>query len=221
MEELLPMGFTDRRELLTVIRKCLEDNPACSADDCMLECVRVREEMEEARKMDAARLASERSRKEEAAARRASVERETDQMMREAAVREWRMTYFPDSWLLRDDELCDVLDQALSQEHHDDGADDGTKQAMLDLLKQEKKARKWYDAVLPSAWFARVCAKRLVEADTCLHEAIQAELSRLETGMYSLSGEWSAGSGDVPFVWRLVENSCPLRPFSHSHFVLT
>ena len=29
----MAMGFTDRRECMTVIRKCLQENPHCTADD--------------------------------------------------------------------------------------------------------------------------------------------------------------------------------------------
>eukprot|EP00977_Amphora_coffeiformis_P025468 scaffold20052_cov191-Amphora_coffeaeformis.AAC.2 len=227
LAQLMDMGFTDRAEMLVAIRACLaRNNHTCggdsandaanpphieevTADDCMLECVRLREEMDEAKKMDEARLESERSRKQEAATLRQAAEGEVNRALREATVGDWHATHFPNSWLLQNETLRRVWTRVLTQQppkpkqskqsprRKDNGKDgeNDTKQLILNLLQQEKQTSRWYKAVLPSAWFTRVCAPRLVTASSLVqqHTALQAELERLQKGMYSLSEQTQGG----------------------------
>ena len=187
---VLAMGFTDRAEVLSVVRTCLEGNSQTTADDVMMECLRLREEMEEARKMDAARLESERTRKEESKRRRAIVAKETRQNMLSTPFGQWQAEFFPNSWILQDNTARHTLQ--VSVELGSSRAVTEQRQGMLDLLEREKNARKWYGPTLPSAWFARVCTPELVEAteNDTLMRTIQSHLKALEVGMFSLEGKW-------------------------------
>jgi hypothetical protein len=151
--------------------------------------------MDEARKMDEARLDSERMRKQEAQRRRTIIAKEKRQSILDTPLEQWYAQHFPQSWILQDTSTRTTLETgtAISTTQEENAF----KAALLDLLELENKARKWYGPVLPSAWFARICASQLVDAAMTNHHqsttsilttAIQSQLTALQSGMYSLDG---------------------------------
>ena len=92
-----------------------------------MECIRVRTEMEEAAKMDAARLASEQEgRKLEAQRRRASVALERKETILHTPLLEWD-GHYPHSWILKKvflhndkkDVTADIVAGAVGEQRND------------------------------------------------------------------------------------------------------
>jgi len=191
MAQLQQMGFADRREILSTIRRLIETNPEHppTPDAVMIDIVTQREEAEEARKMDEARLQSEQARKEDARKRRKELEEQFEQRLRAADLQVWssEVEMFPDSWILSSPART-VLAPMVAQA-------ESLKFKLLELLKLEKKARKWYGVALPYGYFGFELADRLVERTTvnAMTTQIQEEVAKLESGMYNLSGMYNTG----------------------------
>ena len=173
------MGFVDRREILSVLRS---SHRPWTLDDAMIAIVTAREEAAEARKMDEARLASERTRKAEAAARRQANKERHEEQIRQSGLDEWlfNASMFPHSWLLRS-----VARPKLEEEL-------GTiKDALIALLELEKKSHQWYKD-LPSAYFDML-ARQLLSA-TDVPSFLKRETQTLQQAMFELSQQ----QGGVP-----------------------
>jgi len=208
--ELLAMQFQDRREILQAYRKLLAQKGGTtppSVDEVMMYLITQREEAEEAAKMDAARLASERSRKHDAEERRAELRRQLQNDMERATVAKWRTDerMFVHSWLLENAELCRVVEEQLqlwkqTNSNANAAATSPLKLELIQLLQLEKKARQWYRATLPKAYFGGPVTDRLLRAsfDDRLLEQVRREIQTLHTGLYELEHQ----VGGVPVIFR-------------------
>lgn len=188
--QLVQMGFTNRREILTRYRAMSSGDPTSpppSVDEVMLALVTAREEAEEARKMDEARLQSERTRKQEAAALRAANERRFQERLEEASLHELPSNpdFFPRSWILA--KVLQTLQQAGI------GNFGRGKQKLLRLLKLEKRARQWYGKDLPKAYFVVEVCDRIKNcnhlSESAMGRILEKESDSLERGMYTLKGK--------------------------------
>jgi hypothetical protein len=169
--ELLQMGFPDRREILTGIRQSMcNNNNTTSADQVMMWIVSQREEAEEARKMDEARLRSEALRHEQAERCASSVQ----ERLASANTIQDLSSVFGDSWMLHgldDDRLQTLLKD--------------NPQSFKRFLTLEQKTRQWYGHKLPSYYFSDLIKTNLI---------VDAECERLEAALYKLEEQ----QGGVP-----------------------
>lgn len=195
--ELQQMAFTDPREILTSFRKLLRDNNAGrppSVDEIMIDLITQREEAEEARKMDAARLMSEQARKGDAAQRREEIQRELQAAMEHCRMDEWLQNsqMFTRSWILRGS-AKGVLQLRIGK------SKTPLKCKLIELLKLERDARKWYKE-MPRSYFARLVTQRLVGCHTTdsMLAHVQREIDTLTRVMFIMSEQL----GGVPKVFR-------------------
>lgn len=179
------MGFNCRREVLASVRRLQDQsNHFPSADEIMIDIVTQREEAEEARKMDEARLASEQSRKEEARRRRMAIEQQNEEILRSQSISRWRNDpkLFANSWLLSShiySHLSKICEKSMD-----------VKAELLKFLKLEKKARKWYHSTLPSKYFSIEVANRLASlSETAMKVHLVQETNTVESAMFQLSGK--------------------------------
>jgi hypothetical protein len=187
--EMEQMGFPDRREILRSIRFLLDGNSAnLTADDVMLFIITEREEAEEARKEDQARLASERTRKEEAARRRNEIAREFDRKLLQSSLDEWAsdQSMFCGSWVLGVADVKTALAKVVVSNLE-------FKKKLVELLKLEKLARKWFGS-MPRAYFCERVVARLLEQSEQLMSQVSWEFETLQRVMYTLSEQ----QGGVP-----------------------
>ena len=206
--QLQAMQFSDPREILQAYRKLLAQKGGTtppSVDEVMVYLITQREEAEEAAKMDAARLASERSRKHDAEERRAELRRQLQDDMEQASVAEWRTDerMFVHSWLLEHAELRGVVEEQLRKQTCTNGTSSPLKLELIQLLQLEKKARQWYRATLPKAYFGGPVTDRLLRASSSdendrLLEQVRREIQTLHTGLYELEHQ----VGGVPVIFR-------------------
>lgn len=196
--ELNLLSFTDVREALVSYRKLKRNNGGHppSVDNVMIEIIVQREEDDEARRMDEARLQSEQARKEDAKQRRDEIERDLRSSIENCSVDEWLRAsdMFHNSWILRGDANA-VMQQRIGT------TPSPLKRSMIDLLKLEKNSRKWYGAVLPRSYFALQLTQRLLEVNSSpdhLLTQIELEIERLKIAMYNMSEQL----GEVPRVFR-------------------
>jgi hypothetical protein len=209
VKALQQMSFTDPKEILASFRKLQRmnsENSPPSIDDVMLDMITAREEAEEARKMDAARLLSEQTRKEESKRRRDGLEREFRTSLECCANVQWLMNpqdtrLYQASWVLKDATIYATLQKRITSQITI------LKMELLKLLKFEKNAQKWYGSVLPQSYFRYVVNERLIQAIVLddddgdgphLSLQIQKENQILQTGMYDLSEQM----GGVPKLFR-------------------
>lgn len=187
--QLQQMGFTDVREMLTGIRHVLKaptDMESQLVERAMMWIVSQREEMEEARKLDAARARSEALRAEQARLRKKA-----------AHERLWGSTM--DDWASQADLFCGsvVLKEARECLETHIFNDMERKTKLIRFLELEKKARKWYGTSVPWCFLCSLCERwKELSADE-LGESIEQEASALETAMYSLSQQ----QGGVPIIF--------------------
>jgi hypothetical protein len=194
LAQLSDMGFTDRREIIESIRRLQGSNPAQppSVDSVMVAIITEREEAEEAKKMDEARLLSEQARKEDARRRRDLITNDIEERIKKATMEDWRRNanMFPDSWILAGDACYAVLASLIK--------DTLLKYKLMALLKLEKQAKKWYGKVLPRGYFARCVTERLEQATAnSMAGKLQMEVDALEVAMYQLSEQ----KGGVPRIF--------------------
>jgi DNA-directed RNA polymerase beta subunit len=194
LSQLRDMGFTSSTEVLESIRRLTSESAQPpSIDTVMIDIISQREEAEEAKKMDEARLQSEQARKEDARRRREVIEKTLQESIKSASLDDWRRNanMFLDSWLLAGD-ACYLLEPLMNTSAT-------IKEKLVALLKLEKKARKWYGAVLPRGYFAERVTKRLQEESTvgAVSELLQEEVDTLEVAMFTLSEQ----KGGVPRIF--------------------
>ena len=199
MSSLMNMGFTDRSEILSSIRRLRNDATTSTtnltSDVVMLDIISQREEAEEARKMDEARLLSEQSRKEEARRLRQRNAELLTERQRGASWKEWleKDDMFPNSWLLRLSNVQTALESIWR-----DGDNLQVKHKFVELIQLEKNARKWYKNDLPRSYFVNVLAAKLLAykgaSAAVWKQTLDVELRRLEHQMYTLSEQ----QGGVP-----------------------
>lgn len=192
--EVLEMGFTDKREILTSIRKL--GMSAKSSESVMIDIITAREEAAEARKMDEARLLSEQSRKEESRRRRLIIASQLQKEIQTSSIDVWtsKASMFRGSVVLGGS-ITSTLNGLISKS-------ESLKNVLLSLLNLEKKARKFYQS-LPAAYFAQL-SKRLERIEgsddelvQTLESHIKSEIEAIEVGMYTLSEQ----QGGVPRIF--------------------
>jgi hypothetical protein len=187
--QLQQMGFTDMREMLTGIRHVLTtptDMESQLVERAMMWIVSQREEMEEARKLDAARARSEALRAEQARLRKQA-----------AHERLWGSTM--DDWASQADLFCGsiVLKEARECLETHIFNDTERKAKLIRFLELEKKARKWYGTSVPWCFLCSLCERWKELSAEELAKSIEQEASALETAMYSLSQQ----QGGVPIIF--------------------
>jgi hypothetical protein len=178
LAELLQMGFPNRPEILNGIRQ----SGGTTSDQVMMWIVTQREEVEEARKMDQARLRSEELRKEQSERRLQTVK----QRLESATVTDLYQI-FPDSWILKRIASPDRL-QTMAE-----------KNTLIRLLQFEQNARQWYGTNLPSYYFHDL-TNRMLATHTSAGRGcgridwLSSECERLESALYKLEEQ----QGGVP-----------------------
>lgn len=186
LKKLQSIGFRDAVEILDTIRRLQTENDDefPTLDQVSVEIVKQREEAYDAAQMDRARLESEKSRKAEAAARRAQAEKEFQDLLWSSSMEQWKSDakMFPQSWLLRS-RVAPRLERKLKS----------CKKNLLTLLQLEKKARRWYQRNLPFGYFG-VSLVETLEKSRDVNETLSLEIDLLQKGMYSLSEQ----RGGVP-----------------------
>jgi hypothetical protein len=200
--QLSQMGFTNRREILESIRRLgsnstlfsTQQSPSVDADSVMMDMITQREEADEARKMDEARLQSEQARKEDARRRRSLICNNVEEKLKTASMDDWKSNngMFPDSWILNEN-ACYALLASLIKEK-----DTQLKSKLMALLKLEKKAKQWYGRVLPRGYFARCVTERLIQATAdSMAGKLNKEVNALQVAMFQLSEQ----QGGVPRIF--------------------
>ena len=209
LAQMKMVGFTDDGEILAGLRHVRSGaphlDPSAVIDMAMVWIVKQREEAEEARKMDMARMISETDRSEKD--RR---EREAARRLQEASMGDIvgigddaRSKFFRGSVLLRSPLMRSLF---LSV----GGA--AAKEECVRLLRLEQQAGQWYGKVLPWAYFHHVAIGRIeawadddVANDTdeylTAEALIRQEADALERALFSLSEQIHNGVQNVPQVF--------------------
>ncbi len=195
--ELMAMGFTDRSEILWSVRKLARSCPLpeVTCENVMLDIISNREETEEARKMDEARMLSERTRKQESKRLRLIIAQNQHEERKKATWSEWssRSDMYARSWLLANAGVKASLEPRVQRNMQ-------VKEALMELLDLEKKSRKWYGQALPRAYFRGTLAQQIsskVENDSTVEQVLEffkTETSTLKEAMFTLSVQ----QGGVP-----------------------
>lgn len=207
MASLLQMGFTHKSEIMSSIRKLSSSQVGpLKTDSVMMDMIQAREEAEEAKKMDEARRQSEVTRKRESQARRLLLEQQLQERLEQASVAEWKQdkNMFLHSWILQQEGMTEKL-QAAIQKYSP------IKARLMELLKLEKQARKWF-MIMPKAYFVGVLGAELQErvqlpaADLCTWLVERVEL--LQRAIYTLSEQTPTG---VPVIFVHAHDEWTLR----------
>ncbi|GAX12623.1 hypothetical protein FisN_13Lh089 [Fistulifera solaris] len=195
--ELLAMGFTDRSEILWSIRKLSRSFPLAevTCENVMLDIISNREETDEARKMDEARMLSERTRKQESKRLRLIIAQNQYEERKKATWSEWlsRSDMYARSWLLTNAGVKESLEQRVHRNMQ-------VKEALMEILDLEKKSRKWYGQALPRAYFRGTLAQQIsskVENHSTAEQVLgflKSEIVMLKEAMFTLSVQ----QGGVP-----------------------
>jgi hypothetical protein len=204
LAQLQAFGFSDAREVLEGVRRLTAkntNNAPPSVDDVMVDLVTQREELEHAKQMDEARLASEALRKDEARRRRESIAAELKERRLEAPLQEWLKDFFCNSWILSSRSAYEVLDKCMMSNDSNSCSGEqattsstttttGFRDALFELLDTEKNSRQWY-GTLPRAYYTVLVCTRLVNAgenSETLTKQLVAESETLKKVLLTLSG---------------------------------
>jgi hypothetical protein len=160
-------GFSDDKECVDAIQRVKRQSAALTTDAVMLEIISQREEAEETKKMDLARLASELDSREESQRLRDQRKQDdeekilnaTYQEMKNPSSAENKRLMFEFSWLLRYEDCAPLLLEIADKQTHRT-----TKRSLIQLLQKERDAKKWYNNDLPKSWFTFVAGKRILDA---------------------------------------------------------
>ena len=164
------MGFGNQ-EILDEIRQSANQDP--TTDEIMLILIQRREDAEEARNVDEARLLSEGQKQEESNRR----ERTLQDSIENATTKDDLMVIFPSSWVLEvmtnNGHLISTI-MTRSKSRND----------FVEFLQLEKKSRKWYGFVLPSDYFLNVGTRLKSEIPNI--DWLGAEREKLRCGLFEL-----------------------------------
>ena len=170
LSQLLEMGFGNQ-EILDEIRQSANQDP--TTDEIMLILIQRREDAEEARNVDEARLLSEGQKQEESNRR----ERTLQDSIENATTKDDLMVIFPSSWVLEvmtnNGHLISII-MTRSKSRND----------FVEFLQLEKKSRKWYGFVLPSDYFLNVGTRLKSEIPNI--DWLGAEREKLRCGLFEL-----------------------------------
>lgn len=179
LTQMLDMGFTDIREILSSVRRLtdLQYGVVPSSDVVMCDLIQQREEVDEAKKMDAARLLSEQSRKEESKRLRLAADQEFEEKLISSSIKEWLTNekMFSKSWILNGhawESLEKVFDKDILESPMSPSSSSSSellsdnitilKSSLVELLKLEKKSQVWYGCFLPRYYFEIDVTNRLM-----------------------------------------------------------
>ena len=226
VSNLRGMGFTDTTEILTALRAVAAQREEVSiisaatshnnagngsngwssqeqTEAAMMWIVQQREEVEEAKKLDEARISSEQADMATEHSRKQTMELElknSDMVSLLGSVDndiEIRSKHFPYSALLCDQSVKRVLSIASS--------DSSGKDQVIRLLNLEKKARKWYGTVLPFSYFSYCLRPRiecLLSAESnVICQKLSNESDIIEKAMFTLTEQVEGGLGRVPRIF--------------------
>jgi len=226
VSQMRGMGFTDTTEILTALRAVAVQreevsiisaatshnaagmngsngwNPQEQTEAAMMWIVQQREEVEEAKKLDEARISSEQADMATEHSRKQTMELElknSDMVSLLGSVDndiEIRSKHFPYSALLCDQSVKRVLSIASS--------DSSGKDLVIRLLNLEKKARKWYGTVLPFSYFSYCLRPRIecwLSAESNICQKLSNESDIIEKAMFTLTEQVEGGLGRVPRIF--------------------
>ena len=181
--ELSQMGFPDKKECLEAIRHAVANSAETpSSETVMLAIISKREEDEEAKKMDQARLLSEQDLNngnvdgEELRERQRAA---AEEKLLQATYTQWlepesnadRKLMFPGSWL-----LCNKPSKSLIMDIVNNRDRTEVKKSLIKLLRLEKNAKQWYAVDFAKPYFTCVVGKRLLDAAP---EKIKSEIDEI------------------------------------------
>ena len=226
VSQMRGMGFTDTTEILTALRAVAAQREEVSivsaasshnnasmngsngwsfqeqTEAAMMWIVQQREEVEEAKKLDEARISSEQADMATEHSRKQTMELElknSDMVSLLGSVdddKEIRSKHFPYSALLCDQPVKRVLSIASS--------DSSGKDQVIRLLNLEKKARKWYGTVLPFSYFSYCLRPRIecwLSAESNICQKLSNESDIIEKAMFTLTEQVEGGLGRVPRIF--------------------
>jgi hypothetical protein len=200
LTSLLAMGFQDRSEILTSIRRWIHanNNSIPEADAVMFDIILHRHQEEEGepdddeldRQLDVdtdrARILSEQSRHEERSKRQKIEKDAYTARAQHASMDDLQRNVYPKSWLLRMDTFVAKVR----------GIDQLAKNSLIELLELEKSSGKWYPDT-PKAHFCHVVTPRLVAACDVVDQ-IKKEVECLQTALFRISEQ---AGGLVPKIF--------------------
>ena len=238
--QMKAMGFTDQREILAGLRHVEKKkrevgavagmggggmitmlDSATHVEEAMMWIVAQREESDEARKMDLARIRSEQHDQSEEERRRKHVDKRLEEASLEDIVgvggsrddgghsKHSRSKFFHFSILLRSPMVRSIFLSISCPE---------AKKELIRLLKLEQKANQWYGSILPWAYFTYVAADRIeswaddvadskpssdpsVETAQDVSALIRNEACTLERALFVLSEQHDNGLQNVPKIF--------------------
>ena len=171
LSELSQMGFPDKQECREAIRHAVANSAATpTSDTVMLAIITKREEDEEAKKMDQARLLSEQDLNTSTVDGEELRERQraaAEEKLLQATYTQWlepesnadHKLMFPGSWL-----LCNKPSKSLIMDIVNNRDRTEAKKSLVKLLRLEKKAKQWYAVDFAKPYFTCVVGKRLLDA---------------------------------------------------------
>ena len=189
LAELTQMGFPNRVEILEAIRR--QPPEGRTADVVMMDMISHREEMEEAKKMDEARLMSEQDKDEQS--RKLKVEKE--EALTKANSVEALHRVFPQSWILEDESMIkDFIGNVNERSFMNE---------CKKLLNFEKLSLQWYGSVLPKYYFKKLRERVFDRSKMSLSSSmkqvlIEKENEILQGALYKLEQQ---AEGGVPKVY--------------------
>lgn len=204
---LTQMGFS-REEALSSIRaktNILSLSHSEQVENLMMWMVTQREEADEARKLDMARIASENS-NDGITASREAIE-DALQSSSQSELFGESTSYFKSSFISKSQTGLEALSTLCT--YNDDNGESG-KQLVLKYLLLEQKALKWYGPAASKAYFLYDAPKALKPFAAMKNSdalaSLQTELGKVETALYSLKEQ----QGGVPRIFLQATKSARL-----------
>ena len=233
LETMRNMGFTDDREILSGIRAVAAQREEVSivaaagwssqdhVEAAMMWIISQREEQDEARKEDEARVSSERA--DADMMQRRKEEREIEMMNSDlqdliGSVDEeivMSSKYFPHSVVLQSEKVKQIFTTISSV--NDSIKATHARKAVLRYLKLEKKATDWYGHVLPYSFFHYSAKSRFESmqnsngANDQICQQLLQECDDLEKALYNLSEQEEGGMANVPKVFLQAQRDAALK----------
>jgi hypothetical protein len=205
---LRQMGFQDMQEIMSSLRNVQRLHPNIIqinslVDAVMMDMISAREEKDESKKMDAARIMSETT-------ARVRTEYE-DSNSNDIIMYDWKEMLgigttesiaYPGSALLKSNKVKNLFYSLLI-------SSDESQKLVKKLLNLEQKSSKWYGKKIPVAFFRYVLAKKIERWEYTVNSShllqswvvkdliakLQSEISKMETAMYDLSQQVDGALG--------------------------
>lgn len=182
VNDLQQVGFP-RQEIITAMRQSGHD----TFMEVMCWIIQQREEREDARQMDAARLASEAEKEKEDAKRTATFRYANMEELKAKFSSSWILDNLSTGWLLSSIQ------------------NDKNKTSWIRLLDLEAKALKWYGNKLPSYYFLELCERGEAKNESEVGKWLTYECKSLEDGLYKLENQ----QGGAPKIFIAAQDKHP------------